>query len=88
MKKLAGVCLHIDRGEKAIVWALRDAPGGETESGWVFLCAAAEVGIMGNRVPWPITRVLKDDPSLTSLVDGPVGAILQKQDSGWWRRLR
>lgn len=89
MKRLADVCPHVDNGERTIVWALRDEPVGETDSGWRLLCAAAEVGGTGTEASWTIARLLREEPSLSPYVERPVGTMLQKESGGTgWRRWR
>lgn len=88
MEKVAGVCLHVYKSEKAIVWALRDEPVGETDSGWRLLCSAAEVGGMGTVGSWTIARLLREEPSLSSHIERSVGTILQKEPGAGWRRWR
>jgi hypothetical protein len=88
MEKLAAVCPHVDEGESAIVWALRDEPVGETDSGWRLLCAAKEVGKIGTDVSWTIARLLREEPGLESHIERPVGTILQKEPGAGWRKWR
>jgi hypothetical protein len=90
MENLADVCAHVDRGEKAIVWALREEPVGETDSGWRLLCAAKEVGKIGTDVSWMIARLLREEPGLAPHIERPVGTILQREEgaAGFWRRWR
>jgi hypothetical protein len=89
MKKLADVCPHVDRGVRSIVWALRDEPVGETDSGWRLLCKAKEVGRIGVNVSWTIARLQREEPSLTPHIERPVGTILQREDTaGSWRKWR
>ena len=88
MEKLADVCAHVDRGERVIVWALRDEPVGETDSGWRLLCMTKEAGKIGVNVRWTIARVLWEEPSLFPHIERPVGTILQKEAGAGWRRWR
>ena len=39
MKRLADVCPHVDKSERAIVWALRDEPVGENRAGRSRACS-------------------------------------------------
>jgi hypothetical protein len=88
MKKLADMCPHVDKGERAIAWALRDEPVGDADSGWRLLCAAAEVGRMGTQANWTIARVLREEPSFSPHIDLPAGTMLQKEAgaASFWRR--
>ena len=90
MKRLADVCPHVDKSERAIVWALRDEPVGETDSGWRLLCVAAEAERMGTESSWTIARLLREEPSLSPHIERPVGTILQKEAgaASSWRRWR
>lgn len=89
MENLADVCAHVDRGAKAIVWALREEPVGPWDSGWRLLCAAKEVGKIGTDASWTIARLLREVPSLSPHIERPVGTILQREEStATWRRWR
>jgi hypothetical protein len=90
MERLAAVCPHVDKGERAIAWALRDEPVGPTDSGWRLLCAPSEMRDVGAAGAWTIARVLRQEPSLSPHIDSPAGTTLQKEPgaAGWWRKWR
>jgi len=90
MERLAAVCPHVAKGERAIAWALRDEAASSSDSGWRLLCAAAEVGKIGTEASWTIAQVLEQEPGLAPHIDSPPGTTLQKGSgaAGWWRRWR
>jgi len=90
LERLAAVCAHVEKGERAIAWALRDEPVGPSDSGWRLVCAMAEVGKVGVSVSWTIAQLLKQEPGLAPHIDSPPGTTLQKGSgaAGWWRRWR
>ncbi len=76
----AVVCSHVAEEGKPILLATRDAPVDPVDSGWQFLCGAAEEDTERARV-WSIRSVLKEDPSLLPFVEKPPGTMLRRRST-------
>ena len=89
MKRLALVCPHVQTGERAVAWAIRNEPVGPMDSGWQFLCTPGEMGDVRAFGTWTIARVVEEEPSLGPHIDSPLGTTLQKEPGlARWHRWR
>jgi hypothetical protein len=70
------VCSHIANKHYPILRAVRTEPLEPEDSGWQFLCNSGEVEIETEAKIWLVSEVLGHDPSLSALINFPVGAKL------------
>lgn len=77
--KAAFVCKHVAAGGMPILYAVRDAPIDESDSGWQFLCGVYDHDPPAQPQMWALKNVVKDDFVLTQFVELPAGTVLTRR---------
>lgn len=77
LQTAAIICHHVAKLGNPILYAKRSVPEEASDSGWQFLCGATEEDWAQAQV-WALHEVLKEEPSLTALINSPVGTVLSR----------
>lgn len=75
-KAAAILCGHVARHENPMLLAVRTEPEEEQDSGWQFLCNAADDEDWREAQTWDISEVLELEPSLAPYIDLLAGTVL------------
>lgn len=81
-RSAAMVCTHVANQGYPILYAQRDAPLRDADSGWQFVCNAGFQESEETIKIWAIEEVLNLEPSLVNCLYLPVGTILYRDNGG------
>jgi len=78
--RAAIVCSHIAQHKCPILRAVRTEPLEPEDSGWQFLCSSGREENDIEAQVWLVNEVLGFDPSLSALINSPVGSKFSRSD--------
>ena len=80
------VCKHVARQGSPILFACRDNPVRDVDTGWQFLCGDENHGSSEAEV-WCVAHVLEHDPSVADIIDNPTcRAFIRSDGLAPWRQ--
>ena len=79
--RAAIVCRHCASGKRPILYAERDEPVENVDSGWQFLCDVEQHDNVEDAEVWSVEEVLQAEPTLRRFIDLPPGCSLTRADA-------
>ena len=72
------VCHHVTKEGFPILYACRDEPVEEADSGWQFHCDQHDHSEAWSAV-WAVANAIDFDSSIAAIIDSPVGSAYQRE---------